>query len=205
MFTRLTDIKGVGNRAKERLTAHFGSEENAISSLESLEFEKLTLVGGIPKQKMDEISRNVYSKKLGFEYANLLKTDESRAMYRKIINLLDGHFSTNYGRLMLSLYYPTNDIKEIKRRQKYIKRGKDLVGGIEDLTPLKEELKWLGPLEEGKVPQIKDSVIVTEDQAIFERLNALGVEAILLESMIHAGPRISRRIRIYKIRPIGRG
>ena len=183
MFSKLKDIKGVGNRVKERLVSHFGSEENAITSLKNLEFEKLTLVNGIPKQKMVEILRNVYSKKQGFEYVDLLKTGESRKIYRKIINLLDRHFSTEYGRLMRSLYYPTKDIKEIKRRLEYIRKGKDLVGSIKDLMPLKEELKWLGPLEEGKIPQIKDSAIVTEGREIFKRLNDQGVEGILLESM----------------------
>ncbi len=183
MFSKLTDIKGVGNRVKERLVSHFGSEENALSALENLEFEKLTSVRGIPRQKLAEILRNVYSRKLCFEYVDLLKTGESRAIYRRIIDLLDRHFSTEYGRLMLSLYYPTKDIEEIKRRQEYVKRGKDLVSNIKDLAQLKEVLKSLGPLEEGKIPQIKDSAIVTEGREIFKRLNDQGVEPILLESM----------------------
>src|SRR3989304_5983282 len=115
MLSRLTEIKGVGDKVAERLVAYYGTESEAICSISALEFDQLLAVG-LPPQKLLEVARGAYAAVRGFEYVNLFGTSEAREVYAKGQEVLKGYGATEYGRLRLALFYPTLDEGELEGR-----------------------------------------------------------------------------------------
>ncbi len=184
MFSKLTEIKGVGEKVAEKLIAHYGSEQEAIRSLQNLEFERL-LSADIPASKLIEIARDINAKKHGFGYINLLKTQEARGIYSQILDALQEHARTEYGRLRLALFYPTDDKRELERRFQYMQKAKDFFETLdaESLKNLKGILRNLKPVEKPKKTRISGEVIVTESRKVYEELKKSGViEVFLLEA-----------------------
>lgn len=185
MFSKLTEIKGIGEKVAEKLVAHYGSEEEAVRSLQNLEFERL-FSADIPAPKLIEIARDVYAQKHGFEYINLLKTQEAREIYSQILDALREHAQTEYGKLRLSLFYPTNDKQEMERRFRYVQKARDFFETLseESLKNLKGILKNLKPVEKPKKTRISGEVIATESRKLHEELEKYSelIEIFLLES-----------------------
>jgi len=185
MFSKLTEIKGVGEKVAEKLIAHYGSEEEAVRSLQNLEFERLFSVD-IPALKLIEIARDIYAQKHSFEYINLLKTQEAREIYPQILDALREHAQTEYARLRLALFYPTNNKQELERRFEHVRKARDFYETLdaESLKKLKDVLRNLKPIEKPKKTRIPGEVIVTESKKLYEELKKYSelIEIFLLES-----------------------
>lgn len=187
MFSSLTQIRGVGDKLAEKLVQHYGSEKEALASLEKLELERLFSLDA-PQVKLAEIAREIYSKKLGFEYANVLKTQEARGVYSQMLDLLKEFAQTEYAKLRLSLFYPTRDEAEIERRLQYAKKARDFAGTLsrEHLQELKKSIGDLRPLnEKPKKKRITRSAVAIEDRELHKELSEKygdAIEVFLLES-----------------------
>ncbi|MDI6654328.1 MAG: hypothetical protein QME59_00365 [Candidatus Hydrothermarchaeota archaeon] len=185
-MSKLTDIRGVGEKVAEKLVAHYGSEQEAVRSLQNLEFERLFCVADIPALKLVDIARDVYAQKHGFEYINLLKTQEAREIYPQILDALREHAQTEYARLRLALFYPTNDRHELERRFLYVQKARDFYEALdaESFKNLKSILRNLKPVEKPKKTRIPGEVIVTESKKLYEELRKYSelIEIFLLES-----------------------
>jgi len=170
MFDSLSEIKGVGEKIHAMLTAHYGSEEAALSSLQNGEYEGL-LAAGVSLPKAVEIARSIESKRLGFSYGNTLKTSEAREVYARIMDVLRSYPQTDYGKIGISLFHPTLDESEIARRNRYIAGCTGLAKRIGDKTvEVQKLLKQVKPLIEG-TPKTSD-LIATEDPEIYSQLKA---------------------------------
>ncbi len=182
-FSSLREIDGVGKRVAEKLRKHFGSEEEALRVINNLEFSKLLKIG-LPKQKVVEITRNVYSKINNFEYINLMKTQEAKEIYLRILSLVKEHAITEYGKLKLSLFYPTKDKNELKKRFSLVKKALEFYASV-DSDKIKEYLRKVKPLEENpKLKRIVDEVVATDSREVYERLkeNRDMIDVLLIET-----------------------
>ncbi len=170
MFESLSEVKGVGEKIRDVLTSHYGSEKNALDALLNKEFEGL-LTAGIPIQKAGEIARSIESERLGFSYANALKTSEAREIFTRIMDVLRSYPQTDYGRIGVSLFHPTLDKGEIARRNRYTAGCAGLAKRMGNKTDeIQRLLKLITPLVEGE-PRPRD-LIVTEDPEIFSQLKS---------------------------------
>ncbi len=173
MFSSLTEIRGVGEKAAEKLLEHYGSEKEALSSLNQLELERLFPIDEIPRMKLIGIVRDVYARKSGFEYADVLKTQEARDIYAAMMEHLRDLARTEYARLRLTLLYPTKDEAEIKRRLDYAKKAKDLFAALseEQLAKLKEAIARLTFInEKTKKRRIPGIAIAVESKELHDEL-----------------------------------
>ncbi len=188
MFSSLTEIRGVGEKAAEKLVEYYGSEKEALSSLNKLELERLFPIDEIPRMKLIEIARDVYARKNGFEYADVLKTQEARDIYSAMMEHLKELARTEYARLRLTLLYPTKDEAEIKRRLEHTKKAKDLVAALseEQVTKLKEALSRLTFInDKPKKRRIPGTAIAVESKELHDELTKRYgglVEVLHLES-----------------------
>lgn len=171
MFSRLTEIKGVGDKVAERLVAYYGTEEEAVRSLSSLEFDQLLAVG-LPPQKLLEVARGAYAAVRGFEYVNLFGTSEAREIYARIQEAFKACVATEYGRLRLALFYPTRDEEELEGRLRLVGEGIRLVEalGEERLQELVGALGRLRPLPRRVKRKRLACVLATEDRGLHARL-----------------------------------
>ncbi len=180
----LEDIRGVGGRIKEILTEYFGSEEDALRSLKEGEYEKL-ISAGVPFPKASEIARNLESEKRGFRYADIMKTPDARSVYSTLVSLILKYPKTDYGRIGVSLLYPTCDPVELDRRLDFVEECLDLVDNIrEKREELQDLLSDVSGLQDAKTRI--DGVIATEDHELFEMLSqSMGGKSqiILVESL----------------------
>lgn len=185
MYRKLTDIRGIGEKVAEVLIGHYGSEEDALQSLSMLEFERLFSTP-LSSQKLTEIAREVYAKRHGFGYLDALKTQEAKDIYSQILAILKGFVQTEYGRFKLGLFYPTKDVEELRRRQEFVKRAMEFVGGMEAerSKEIKELLKVLRPIAERSDGKRVPAAVVTEDRDLYEKLQGYSdlVDVFLLES-----------------------
>ncbi|GBE18399.1 recombination and DNA strand exchange inhibitor protein [archaeon BMS3Abin16] len=170
MFESLSEVKGVGEKIRGTLTSHYGSEEAALKALQNGEYEGL-IAAGITLPKAVEIARFIESKRLGFSYANALKTGEAREIYSRIMDVLRSYPQTDYGKVGVGLFHPTLDKAEIARRNRYTAGCAGLVRRIGDKTTrIQKLLKQITPLAEGD-PTLRD-LIATEDPEIFSQLKS---------------------------------
>ncbi len=182
-FSSLREIEGIGEKVAESLINHFGTEEEALKAINNLEFSRLLGVK-LPKQKLAEIMRNAYSKRNNFEYINLLKTPEAREIYQRITSFLKELAVTEYGKLKLSLFYPTKNKDELKRRFSLVERAKKFYSSINP-EKIKRYLKILTPLEENpKLKRITDEIVATDSKEVYERLKKYRdiIEVLLIET-----------------------
>lgn len=182
-FSSLREIEGIGEKIAESLIKHFGTEEEALKAINNLEFSRLLRVK-LPKQKLAEIMRNAYSKRNNFEYINLLKTPEAREIYQRITSFLKELAVTEYGKLKLSLFYPTKNKDELKRRFSLVERAKKFYSSINP-EKIKRYLKILTPLEENpKLKRITDEIVATDSKEVYERLKKYRdiIEVLLIET-----------------------
>ena len=182
-FSSLTEMEGIGEKVAESLINHFGTEEEALKAINNLEFSRLLGVK-LPKQKLAEIMRNAYSKRNNFEYINLLKTPEAREIYQRITSFLKELAVTEYGKLKLSLFYPTKNKDELKRRFSLVERAKKFYSSINP-EKIKRYLKILTPLEENpKLKRITDEIVATDSKEVYERLKKYRdiIEVLLIET-----------------------
>ncbi len=70
----------------------------------------------------EEKDKNEVMKLFGYDSKglNLLKTRDSKAIYNQIFKVFQSFFKTKYGKQKIYLFYPTNDVNEIKRRFQFI-------------------------------------------------------------------------------------
>ncbi len=171
MLSRLTEIKGVGDKVAERLVAYYGTEGEAIRSISALEFDQLLAVG-LPLQKLLEVARGAYAAVRGFEYVNLFGTSEAREVYAKVQEVLKGYAATEYGRLRLALFYPTLDEGELEGRFRQVEEGVRLVeaSGEERLRELVGALGELKPMPRRVKRKRLACVLATEDRELHARL-----------------------------------
>jgi energy-coupling factor transporter ATP-binding protein EcfA2 len=168
MFESLDEIKGIGEKVKERLLAHYGSESEALRSLENQEFENL-LEAGIPLQKASEIARSIVSKRYGFSYANIMKTKEIKDIFNEIFEILKTYPRTDFAKIGVGLFYLTLDGNEINRRLAYARESAELAGALQkDKEELEVLLSRISTLNEG-APKIND-VIAAEDKSLYNDL-----------------------------------
>lgn len=182
-FSSLTEMEGIGEKVAESLINHFGTEEEALKAINNLEFSRLLGVK-LPKQKLAEIMRNAYSKRNNFEYINLLKTPEAREIYQRITSFLKELAVTEYGKLKLSLFYPTKNKDELKRRFSLVERAKKFYSSINS-EKIKRYLKIIAPLEENpKLKRITDEIVATDSKEVYERLKKYRdiIEVLLIET-----------------------
>lgn len=171
MLSRLTEIKGVGDKVAERLVAYYGTEGEAIRSISALEFDQLLSVG-LPPQKLLEAARGAYAAARGFEYVNLFGTSEAREVYTKVQEVLKGYAATEYGRLRLALFYPTLDEGELEGRFRQVAEGIRLVEALggERLRELVGALGELRPMPRRVKRKRLACVLATEDRELHARL-----------------------------------
>jgi hypothetical protein len=182
MAPGLHGIRGVGEKTREQLVQHYGSEEAALESLSNLEFDRLFSLEGLTPQQRLRIARQVYSEKKGFAYIHLLKTQEAVQVYKGIMDILKGHAATGYGRLALGLHYPTLDRRELEDRFQRCEKALGFVsalspGTLERIRTLLKEVHPLKPPAKIDLP----CAVATGDRAVYERLRSLTSKTIFVE------------------------
>ncbi len=184
MLSKLTEIKGVGDSVAKKLVTHYGSEEEAVSSLYNMEFDKLFSIPEVPVAKLIEIARFVYAKKHGFEYSDILKTTEAREVYSKVLDTLKEYAKTDYGRLKIGLFYTTTDRPEIQRRLDNLEQARSFVKAL-DKDRLMEVEKAIFDLKyvSREIKINSNDIVITESKDLYEKLLDFSdyIEIFLLE------------------------
>lgn len=184
MLEGLEEIKGIGSRIREMLVDYFGSETEALRSLEAGAYESM-IAAGVSLQKASEIARSLESEKRNFRYTDIMKTPDAKNVYNTLISLILKYPRTDYGRIGVSLFYPTHNIAELNRRFDYVEECLVLT---DNLKEMQEEIQGLlsdvSGLEEGETRIA--GVVATEDHELFETLTQkMGGKSqiILIESV----------------------
>jgi hypothetical protein len=169
MFDSLRQVKGVGDKVYGRLLERFGTEEAVLRILERQDFQEL--LGVLPLPKAVEIAREVHAEKRSFRYIDILKTPETREIYNSVISVIRSHASTDYARLMIGLFYPTKDLRELERRREEVREGVMLFKRLrgDKLGRLKKILRGFR-LTRGRRKRISGKAVVTDDEALYEDL-----------------------------------
>jgi 5'-3' exonuclease len=169
MISSLGGIKGVGPKVKSDLIKYYGSEAEAIQSLENQEFERL-LEAGVGFQKAVEISKHVFSRIHDFSYANNLKTKEAKEIYNAIFSKIKGYPRTDFAKISIHLFQPTLNVKELSRRFEFIQQSMELTNGLEERRrEIGDLLKRVSKIRVEE-PRLND-VIAVEDPELYEKLS----------------------------------
>jgi hypothetical protein len=176
MAARLKELKGVGEKVAERLVAHYGSEEEALRSLDGGEYDRLFSIEELPLSTRVEIYRAALARRENFSPLPLLRTPEAREVYETLLETLREHATTGYGRFRLASFSPTRDPRELERRRGYIRKGIALFRalGEEGVRDLKEKLGLLTPLPPtlpSLSPLLDGCLIATEDRDLYGDLS----------------------------------
>ncbi len=181
----LKDIKGVGESLRKEIIKAYGSEERALEELKRLNFTEL-FYSEAKTPRLQEIAREVYSKVLGFEYAELFGTPKAREIYNSILEALKKEAVTEYARAKLAIFAPVKDRAEIERRHDTVRAAQSLVSALgEKAEAVRKALMEIKPFQKKPEGKIASQVIALEDIELYNQLKeryGSFIEVFLIES-----------------------
>ncbi len=177
----ISDIPGVGDKMKQALVSHFGSEPVALKVILDSRVDLVAAVPGIGARQAVNIVKAAYEAQFGVSSNMILRSQDARKIYEQVIDIMRGYANTDYAKDKLYLYFPLppNRLDEIEKRQEYFADAASMARGIspEQRTKLRSNLGVIRSLYRKLKPRrIEGRVVITTDNKVFDKLVSEGVE-----------------------------
>jgi len=177
----LSDIPGVGEKVKQSLVDHFGSEAVAIKVIQDSRVDLVAAVPGIGSRQAVNIVKGVFEHEFGATSNMLLRSVDIRKIYEASLDIIRDYANTTYAKDKLFLYFPLPPEKTdvILERQKYFADAGEMARGL--TTEQREQLRSLlgqvrGLYRRIKPRRIEGRVVITNDSKVFDILVKEGVD-----------------------------
>ncbi|MFW9994857.1 MAG: helix-hairpin-helix domain-containing protein [Candidatus Odinarchaeota archaeon] len=166
----LTDFRGIGEGLAKKLVENFGSEAAALEALESSDVEAISRIEGVGERLATRLIRIYHD----VNPELFLVTQDSLAIYRRLIKKIQAHASTPHARARGILLSPITEIGEIRKIQKFSEscftKASSLAGQEKEIASL---LRSLAPLRQGtNLVDTGDRIIYTDDLDLQEKLES---------------------------------
>ncbi len=177
----LSDIPGVGEKVKQALIDHFGSETLALKVIHDSRVDLVAAVPGIGSRQAVNLVKGAFEKEFGASSNMLLRSQDIRKIYEASLDIIRSYANTTYAKDKLFLYFPLppEKLDVILERQKYFA---DAAKMSRELTPYqREKLRNLlsqvrGLYRRVKPRRLEGRVIITNDDKVFDILVKDGVD-----------------------------
>ncbi|MFW9809489.1 MAG: hypothetical protein ACFFE6_08930 [Candidatus Thorarchaeota archaeon] len=177
----LSDIPGVGDKVKQSLIDHFGSEAVALKVIQDSRVDLVAAVPGIGSRQAVNLVKGAFELEFGATSNMLLRSTDIRKIYEASLEIIRGYANTTYAKDKLFLYFPLPPEKTdaILERQKYFANAGEMAGALakEQREKLKSLLSQVrGLYRRIKPRRIEGRVIITNDDKVFDTLIKEGVD-----------------------------
>jgi len=167
----LEDVPRIGEKMARRFVEYFGSEELALEAIVGGDIASISEVDGIGQRYAVSLVHDVRSKKYGVDVSDFLKTRESMDVYEKLLDIIRTFAHTAYARGKLNIFfpYPSSKLEMIMEMRTCVSSYMETAQALADdcrVVSLLQKVKQLNLRYE--LPKIRDRVIMTGDQDIFE-------------------------------------
>ncbi len=177
----LSEIPGVGEKVKQALIEHFGSEALALKVIHDSRVDLVAAVPGIGSRQAVNLVKGAFEKEFGASSNMLLRSQDIRKIYEASLDIIRGYANTTYAKDKLFLYFPLppEKLSVILERQRYFA---DAVHMARELTgDQREKLRGLlsqirGLYRRVKPRRLEGRVIITNDDKVFDTLVKEGVD-----------------------------
>ncbi len=177
----LSEIPGVGEKVKQSLIDHFGSEAVALKVIQDSRVDLVAAVPGIGSRQAVNLVKGAFEHEFGVTSNMLLRSGDIRKIYENSLDIIRGYANTSYAKDKLFLYFPLPPEKTdvILERQKYFADAREMSRGLK--TEQREQLRSLlsqvrGLYRRIKPRRIEGRVIITNDGKVFDTLVKEGVD-----------------------------
>jgi hypothetical protein len=177
----LSDIPGVGEKVKQSLIDHFGSEAVALKVIHDSRVDLVAAVPGIGSRQAVNLVKGAFEHEFGATSNMLLRSGDIRKIYEASLDIIRGYANTTYAKDKLFLYFPLPPEKTdvILERQKYFSDASEMARGL--ANEQREQLKSLlgqvrGLYRRVKPRRIEGRVVITNDDKVFDVLIKEGVD-----------------------------
>lgn len=175
---RLTTIPGVGAKTASRLVEHFGSEEEALEAIESVDLYSIAS-SGLGMRPALSIVLGFFSQKLGVSRDDVLRTVDALNLFTEALGVFKAEVVNPRARDRLDLFYPLPSSKSdiILERLQFSAQAVRFVESLSesDLAALDGALASLQPIPRSAKPRIGRTVVV-EAQEDYDRLIEMGAD-----------------------------
>jgi DNA mismatch repair protein MutS2 len=177
----LSEIPGVGEKVRQALIEHFGSEALALKVIHDSRVDLVAAVPGIGSRQAVNLVKGAFEKEFGASSNMLLRSQDIRKIYEASLDIIRGYANTTYAKDKLFLYFPLPPEKlgVILERQRYFA---DAAHMARELTSdQREKLRGLlsqirGLYRRVKPRRLEGRVIITNDDKVFDTLVKEGVD-----------------------------
>jgi hypothetical protein len=177
----LSDIPGVGEKVKQALIDHFGSEIVALKVIHDSRVDLVAAVPGIGSRQAVNLVKGAFEKEFGASSNMLLRSQDIRKIYESSLDIIRGYANTTYAKDKLFLYFPLPPEKTdvILERQKYFSDAAQMARGLsndqrEHLRSLLSQVRGL--YRRVKPRRLEGRVVITNDDKVFDTLIKEGVD-----------------------------
>lgn len=177
----ISDIPGVGEKVREALVSHFGSEPVALKVILDSRVDLVAAVPGIGARQAVNIVKAAYESQFGVSSNLILRSVDVRKIFEQVIDIIRGYANTGYAKDKLYLYFPLppDRLDEIEKRQTYFANASSMAKGLtkEQRENLRINLTQIRSLfRKIKPRRIEGRVVITNDDKVFDKLVNEGVE-----------------------------
>jgi DNA mismatch repair protein MutS2 len=177
----LSEIPGVGEKVKQALVEHFGSEALALKVIHDSRVDLVAAVPGIGSRQAVNLVKGAFEKEFGASSNMLLRSQDIRKIYESSLDIIRGYANTTYAKDKLFLYFPLPPEKMgvILERQKYFADAAEMARGL--TNEQREKLRGLlsqvrGLYRRVKPRRLEGRVIITNDDKVFDTLVKEGID-----------------------------
>jgi DNA mismatch repair protein MutS2 len=166
---KLADIPGVGNRIRERLLEHYGSEDQALLSLSQGNVADLLKI--VSERQAIVVAQWVRGMKYGAEPGGFLATDEASRIYQRLLSSISSYAHTEYARMKVNTLFPSHSLDLLAENRRIAETAVGCAKKLRE-TEIEEHLSRIKPLRMRDSARIRDRAIATSDAQIFNDLKA---------------------------------
>ncbi len=177
----LSEIPGVGEKVRQALIEHFGSEALALKVIHDSRVDLVAAVPGIGSRQAVNLVKGAFEKEFGASSNMLLRSQDIRKIYEASLDIIRGYANTTYAKDKLFLYFPLPPEKlgVILERQRYFADAAHMAKGL--TSDQREKLRGLlsqirGLYRRVKPRRLEGRVIITNDDKVFDTLVKEGVD-----------------------------
>ncbi|HEX7467010.1 MAG TPA: helix-hairpin-helix domain-containing protein, partial [Methanobacterium sp.] len=168
----LRNIKGIGDRLRDKIISKLGGEAEFFQAVENFEVDRITEIDGVSQRRAIEIINAV----LGNPTQEFLKTERASQIYDDIVNRILQFASTQYGKNRILLLNPVKDEEKINENIGFVIKAKETVSQL-PLDEIKKLLKKIDPTGNPKPKYNPSKAILVESKEDYHRLMDLGLNS----------------------------
>ncbi len=166
----------MGSRTRERLTEHYGSEDEAVSAV--LRGDVAGLMHVVSERQALALAKWATGMRYGQNPGDFLATDEAAAIYQSLISRISSYTHTDYARLRIGTLFPSSSPALIDENRRMAKAAIEGARKLEK-SGIGDSLSRIKPLRDRAQPRIRDRALAVGDTEIFSQLKARGLDRLI--------------------------